>query len=283
MGPPHPSRRALRDACVSGKRICLRPPQDEADKQPSSVLPIHCERDTRQWVMDFCSMLPAPDIFDWSFGEPTYRMVPAPETRASSSSFAFTVTSPAPLTTTVARLVCRSTASREPAPLTVIDRLLDRPAKLPLAAPEIEIDSESVSSLVALTVAAPLLVSLRNSRTVTLMRGPLPFQVGLFPSATPMKRVPSLTSVVNSGKRLSSTVSSRLSSPVCSISRFAEPEMTMAVKFSTTRVSVLRLPEPLITSPPNVSDQSQAASRSKDERTAAIRNMARGSRNGRND
>ncbi len=63
-----------------------------------------------------------------------------------------------------------------------IDRLLDRPAKLPLAAPEIEIDSESVSSLVALTVAAPLIVSLRNSRTVTLMRGPLPLQVSLFPS-----------------------------------------------------------------------------------------------------
>src|SRR5260221_321521 len=30
-GPPHPSRRALRDSCVSGKRMCLRPPQDEAD------------------------------------------------------------------------------------------------------------------------------------------------------------------------------------------------------------------------------------------------------------
>ena|SRR5437763_1119694 len=48
-GAAHPSRRALRDACVSGERICLRPPQrfltykDESDKQPSSVLPIHCE------------------------------------------------------------------------------------------------------------------------------------------------------------------------------------------------------------------------------------------------
>jgi hypothetical protein len=46
MGPPHPSRRALRDACVSGKRICLRPPQDEADRRPSSILPIHFQRDS---------------------------------------------------------------------------------------------------------------------------------------------------------------------------------------------------------------------------------------------
>src|SRR6185369_15668701 len=39
MGPPHPSRRALRDACVSGKRICLRPPQDEAIACPSDSFP----------------------------------------------------------------------------------------------------------------------------------------------------------------------------------------------------------------------------------------------------
>src|SRR6266550_7958708 len=124
--------------------------------------------------MDFCLMVPAPETRDWSFGEPTYQMFPAPDTRASSSSFAFTVTSPAPLTMTVARLACRLTALREPAPLTEIDRLLDRPAMLPSAAPEIDIDSESLSSLVALTEPAPLILSFRNSLTVTLKRGPLP-------------------------------------------------------------------------------------------------------------
>src|SRR5262249_28498065 len=31
----HPSRRALRDDCVSRKRAYLRPPQDEADKRPA--------------------------------------------------------------------------------------------------------------------------------------------------------------------------------------------------------------------------------------------------------
>jgi hypothetical protein len=34
-GPPHPSRRALRNACISRRRVCLRPPQDEADKGPA--------------------------------------------------------------------------------------------------------------------------------------------------------------------------------------------------------------------------------------------------------
>src|SRR5215470_1519547 len=145
----------------------------------------------RQWVMDFCLTEPAPDTFDWSFGEPTYQIVPTPDACASSSSFAFTVTSPAPLTTIVARLARRSAASSEPAPLTVIDRLSDRPAKLPLADPEIVIDSESVLIWVALILTPPLIVSSRKSRTVTLMRvmrGTLSFQlqVSLFPSATPM-------------------------------------------------------------------------------------------------
>src|SRR5215510_2437603 len=106
--------------------------------------------------MDFCLMEPAPETRDWSFGEPMYQISPAPDTRASSSSLAFTVTSPAPLTMTVARLACRSTALREPAPLTEIDRSLDRPAMRPLPAPEIDIDSEALSSLLALTEAAPL-------------------------------------------------------------------------------------------------------------------------------
>src|SRR5262249_51292853 len=137
-----------------------------------------------QWVTNFCLTEPTPETFDRSFGEPRYQIVPTPDTRASSSSFAFTVTSPAPLTTMVARLARRSAASSEPEPLTVIDRSSDRPAKLPLAAPEIVIDSESVSSVVALTLAEPLIVSLRKSRTVTLMRGmrgtlPLQLQVSL--------------------------------------------------------------------------------------------------------
>src|SRR5438445_4122748 len=76
MGPPHPSRRALRDACVFRKRMYLRPPntkvstkfqvsvementlssavgrrrrsatQDEADKRQHLVLPIHFQRDS---------------------------------------------------------------------------------------------------------------------------------------------------------------------------------------------------------------------------------------------
>src|SRR3954451_11531466 len=127
--------------------------------------------------MVFCLIVPAPDTRDWSFGEPTYQMSPAPDTRASSSSLAFTVTSPAPLTMTVARLACRSSALREPAPLTEIDKVLARPAILPSAAPDIDIDSESLSSLAALTEPAPLTLSLRNSLTVTLKRGPLPLQV----------------------------------------------------------------------------------------------------------
>jgi hypothetical protein len=45
MGPPHPSRRAPRNDCVSRKRMCLRPPQDEADRRAASVLPIHFQRD----------------------------------------------------------------------------------------------------------------------------------------------------------------------------------------------------------------------------------------------
>src|SRR5262245_28580838 len=148
--------------------------------------------------MNFSLMLPAPETLDWSFGDPTYRMVPAPDTRASSASFAFTVASPAPLTITIARLACRSGALREPAPLTEIDRSSDRPAMRPLPAPEIDIDSEALSSLVALTDAAPLTSSFRNSLTVTLKRGPLPLQVSVFPSATPRKRVSPLTSDVNS-------------------------------------------------------------------------------------
>ena len=36
-GPPHPSRRALRNDCVSRKRTYLRPPQDEADKRPAPL------------------------------------------------------------------------------------------------------------------------------------------------------------------------------------------------------------------------------------------------------
>src|SRR5690349_9250702 len=134
--------------------------------------------------MDFCLTEPAPEILDWSFGEPTYQMFPAPDTRASSSSLAFTVTSAAPLTMIVARFACRSIASREPAPLTVNERSLARPVMRALPAPEIDMDNESTSSLVALTDAAPLTLSLRKSRTVTLMRGPLPFQLSLFPSAT---------------------------------------------------------------------------------------------------
>src|SRR4029453_3058994 len=126
--------------------------------------------------MNFCLMLPAPEILAWSFGDPMYRMVPAPDARASSSSFAFTVTSPAPLTMTVARFACRSTALREPAPLTEIDRSLDRPAMRLLPAPEIDIDSEALSSLVALMEAAPLTSSFRNLLTVTLKRGPSPLQ-----------------------------------------------------------------------------------------------------------
>src|SRR5262245_24773383 len=227
--------------------------------------------------MNFCLMLPAPDTLDWSFGEPMYQTVPAPDTRASSSSFAFTVTSPAPLTISVALLVCRLAALREPAPLTEIDRLLDRPATRPLPAPEIDTDSEALSRLVALTEAAALTLSFRNSLTVTLKRGPLPLQFSLFPSATPRKRVPSLTSEVNSGRRLSSAVSSRLSWPVCSISRLATPDTLMAVNLSTGRVSVLRLPEPLIVGPPSVSDQLQAARTSRDDRAAAVRTMARAS------
>src|SRR5882724_8228380 len=103
--------------------------------------------------MDFCLMVPAPETLDWSFGEPTYQMFPAPDTRASSSSVAFTVTSPAPLTTTLARLACRSTALSEPAPLMEMDRLLARLAMLPSAAPESDIVRDSLSSLVALTEA----------------------------------------------------------------------------------------------------------------------------------
>src|SRR5215475_6821336 len=225
--------------------------------------------------MDFCLMLPAPETLDWSFGDPTYRMVPAPDTRASSSSFAFTVASPAPLTITVARLDCSSIALREPAPLTEIDKLSDRPAMRPLPAPEIDIDSEALSSLVALTEAAPLTLSFRNSLTVTLKRGPLPLQLRFFPSATPRKSVPSLISVVNSGKRLSSAASSRLSWPVCSISRLAAPDTLIAANRSTGRVSVLRLPEPLIVGPP--SDQLQAVRTSRNDKAAAVRNMARAS------
>src|SRR5690349_15935989 len=127
--------------------------------------------------MDFCLMEPAPETRDWSLGEPMYQISPAPDTRASSSSLAFTVTSPAPLTMTVARLVCRSAALREPAPLIVIDRLLDRPAMVPSAAPESVIDNESLSSLVALTEPAPLTLSFFNSLTVTLKCGPLPFHI----------------------------------------------------------------------------------------------------------
>jgi hypothetical protein len=45
----HGGRPILRDGryamCVP-KRMCLRPPQDEADKQPSPVLLIHFQRDT---------------------------------------------------------------------------------------------------------------------------------------------------------------------------------------------------------------------------------------------
>jgi len=44
-GPPHPSRRAPRDDCVARKRMCLRPPQDEADIRPVSFIPIHFQRD----------------------------------------------------------------------------------------------------------------------------------------------------------------------------------------------------------------------------------------------
>src|SRR5262245_17447246 len=227
--------------------------------------------------MNFCLMLPAPETLDWRFGDPTYRMVPAPDTRASSASLAFTVASPAPLTITVARLASRSAALREPAPLTEIDRSSDRPAMRPLPAPEIDIDSEALLSLLALTEAAPLTLSFRNSLTVTLKRCPLPLQVSLFPSATPRKSVPSLTSVVNSGKRLSSAVSSRLSWPVCSISRLAAPDTLIAVNRSTGRVSVLRLPEPLIVSPRSVSDQLQAARTSRNDKAAAVRNMARAS------
>src|SRR5262249_44224585 len=181
-------------------------------------------------------------------------------------------------TMTVARLACRSTALREPAPLTVIDRLLDRPAMLPSAAPESVIDNESLSSLVALTEPAPLILSFFNSLTVTLKRGPLLFQT-TFPSVTPRMRVPSLTSEVNSAKRLSSAVSSRLSWPGCSISRLAEPDALMAVNLSTDRVSLLGMPEPLIVGPP--SDQLQAARTSRDDKAAAVRNMTQASKNGR--
>src|SRR5215475_9854256 len=45
MGPPYPSRRAPRNDCVAGKRTSLRPPQDEADQRPRSVLVVHIERD----------------------------------------------------------------------------------------------------------------------------------------------------------------------------------------------------------------------------------------------
>ena len=69
----------------------------------------------------------------------------------------------------------------------------------------------------------------------------------------------------------------RLSWPVCSISRLAAPDTLMAVNRSTDRVSVLRLPEPLIVGPPYVSDQLQAARTSKDDRAAAIRNMTQAS------
>src|SRR5262245_3880701 len=217
-------------------------------------------------------MVPAPEILDWSFGEPTYQMFPAPDTRASSSSVAFTVTSPAPLTTTLACLACRSTALREPAPLMEIRRLSARPAMLPLPAPEIDTVRDSLPSLVALTEAAPLTLSFRNSLTVTLKRGPLPLQLSLFPSVTPRKRVPSFTSVVNSAKRLSSAVSSRLSWPVCSTSRLAAPDTLMAVNFSTVRVSVLGLPEPLMVGQTDVSDQLQAVRTSNDESAAAVRN-----------
>src|SRR5882724_1120929 len=45
MGPPHPSRRALRDDCPSRKRSYLRPPQDEADKRPALVISIQLQRE----------------------------------------------------------------------------------------------------------------------------------------------------------------------------------------------------------------------------------------------
>src|SRR5882757_9603134 len=75
----------------------------------------------------------------------------------------------------------------------------------------------------------------------------------------------------------------RLSWPVCSISRLAAPDTLMAVNRSTCRVSVLRLPEPLIVGPPYVSDQLQAATTSRDKRAAAVRSMVEISRKRRRD
>src|SRR5262245_10766655 len=226
---------------------------------------------TRQWVMDFCLTEPTPETLDSSFdGEPMYQMVPVPETFALSSTLAFTVTLPTPLTTTFARLVFRSVASRLPVPLTEIDRLSERPAMRPLPAPDMETDRDSLSRLVALTDPTPLVVSFRNSLTVTLKCGPLPLQK--FPSADDRYSVPFLTSEVNSDNRLSSAVSSRLSWPVCSISRLPTVDRLMAVNFSTGRASVLRLPEPVVTGP---LDTLQAVRTSRVDKTAAGRNMAR--------
>src|SRR5947209_4017543 len=91
---------------------------------------------------------------------------------------------------------------------------------------------------------------------------------------------------MNIGRRFSSAVIVRLSSPVRSMTRRLDSTSvsTMEVKGSTGRTSVFTTPEPsiLLPLPPVVmqsphSDQSQAVRKSRADKTAANRNMTQSS------
>ncbi len=94
--------------------------------------------------------------------------MPTPETLASSSSLAFTVTTPAPATEAFPRLALRSAAFNVPAPASEIVSSSARPAMVPAAAPAIDIARASPSSLLASMLAAPSILSSRRSPTVIL-------------------------------------------------------------------------------------------------------------------
>src|SRR5882757_451834 len=143
---PSPGERAKRSAWAT----CLRP-GDCVQARPALGA---ASRASSQWpaayeLNGFLLIQPSPSTFDFSFGAPMYQMMPAPDTSASSSSLAFTVTWPAPCTDTLARLALSSPALIQPAPWISIVRSSTRPDRLPPAAPSTRIDSFSLSSLLA--------------------------------------------------------------------------------------------------------------------------------------
>src|SRR5215468_4406108 len=126
------------DACLGPDALdrCLGP----GDCVQARPILVAASAGSSQWpvadqLKGFFLIIPSPFTFEFSFGEPMYQMMPAPDTSPLSPSLALTVTWPAPCTVTLARLAFSLPALSMPAPLMSIVRSSTRPDKLAPSAP----------------------------------------------------------------------------------------------------------------------------------------------------